>query len=203
MSKKLDKKFPNCVPFWIGPDNNDNKLWCTPRIREPYDKQYTFGVDRKIQNFKNCGYIYYQKLPPMCPKPVDPKCHCKRSFYDANPRNCKEEIAYDKKLQAKINKQIPQFRKPNQPAPNKRLGATILVGEVDDTPLPKPKDRSIGVLSYEDYPPSKSNFVNMSPKFKKTSNKPRKVNRDKKLGILSYENYPSPDSNFVSMTYND
>ena len=64
--------------------NQETLLCCVPRIREQYNKQYTFGVDRTIKNFKNCGYIYKQVLPPVCDSRGNnlPYCVCKKSYYD-------------------------------------------------------------------------------------------------------------------------
>ena len=58
-----------------------NNLCCSPRVREQYNNQYTFGVDKKIQNFKDCGYKYIQKLPPVCNTPLV-NCVCSKNYYD-------------------------------------------------------------------------------------------------------------------------
>ncbi len=48
-----------------------------------YDKQYSFGFDRKIKNWQGCGVKYIQELPPVC-KPDVPmeECFCNKSYYD-------------------------------------------------------------------------------------------------------------------------
>lgn len=63
----------------------DNKveLCCVPRVREQYDKQYSLGFDRKIQNWKGCGVKYIQEIPSVCDESVPMEnCFCYKSYYD-------------------------------------------------------------------------------------------------------------------------
>lgn len=62
---------------------NSIDLCCVPTVRTPYDKQYSFGFDRKIKNWQGCGVKYIQELPPVC-KPDVPmeECFCNKSYYD-------------------------------------------------------------------------------------------------------------------------
>lgn len=178
----MNNKFPNCVPMTIGPDNNENKLCCTPRIREPYDKVYTFGVDRKIKNFKNCGYIYYQRLPKFCPHPINPKCDCRRSYYDANPKDCLDAIKYDQKQQAIIDSQLPKFKKPKEQKPPKK---------------PSKESRSVRPLSYQQLSNVESDLLPMRPSedefFIEKPPSSRSVNQPE--GLLDYQNYPRQGNN--------
>ena len=60
-------------------------LYCVPTVREKYDKMYTLGVDRRVQNWKGCGTKFVQKLPPVCmPKVPEELCQCYNSYYDCD-----------------------------------------------------------------------------------------------------------------------
>lgn len=60
-------------------------ICCTPTLRTPYDKMYTFGVDRRVQNWNGCGTKFIQELPSVC-MPDIPKesCQCYKSYYDCS-----------------------------------------------------------------------------------------------------------------------
>lgn len=62
-----------------------SKLYCTPTLRTPYDKQYSLGFDRKIKNWQGCGSKYIQKLPPVCNSDIPMEdCFCVKSYYDCD-----------------------------------------------------------------------------------------------------------------------
>ena len=68
----------------------NEKICCYPRIRAEYDKTYTFGFDRNVKNFKNCGKVYYQRLPPIGPPMAD--LICRRNYYDEECVECNKPI---------------------------------------------------------------------------------------------------------------
>jgi len=67
------------------------KLCCYSRLRTPYNNTYTFGVDKEVKNFKNCGKIYYQVLPPMGCGPSHDVI-CRRNYYDEDCVECQKPI---------------------------------------------------------------------------------------------------------------
>jgi len=51
----------------------------------------TFGVDKNIKNFKNCGKIFYQVLPQMGEGPSHDVI-CRRNYYDEDCVECQKPI---------------------------------------------------------------------------------------------------------------